>query len=79
MDSVGGTFVGRRNPFGLGQVWHSRSGAGGGSDAHNYRGSPVLTNATVANGFATSGTVDNFKAVVRNHNEGSDDDWLESL
>ncbi len=47
---------------------------GGGSDGHNYRGAPQLTAATVANGFATSGTINNFKAVVRNHNEGTDDD-----
>lgn len=47
---------------------------GGSSDPHNYRGSPSLVTATVgAGGFATSGTVDNFKAVVRNHNEGTDD------
>jgi iron complex outermembrane receptor protein len=48
---------------------------GGGSDPHNYRTSPpTLVNATVANGIATSGTVDNFKGVIRNHNEGTDDD-----
>ncbi len=47
---------------------------GGSSDPHNYRGAPRLTAATVdANGFATSGTVNNFKGVVRNHNEGTDD------
>ena len=46
---------------------------GGNSDPHNYRGSPSLSNATVANGIATSGTVNNFKGVIRNHNEGSDD------
>ena len=49
---------------------------GGNSDGHNYRTSPPnLINATVdANGFATSGTIDNFKGVIRNHNEGSDDE-----
>lgn len=49
---------------------------GGNSDGHNYRTSPpTLVNAVVdANGFATSGTIDNFKGVIRNHNEGSDDD-----
>lgn len=47
---------------------------GGNSDGHNYRTSPpTLVAATVNGGFATSGTVDNFKGVVRNHNEGSDD------
>jgi iron complex outermembrane recepter protein len=48
---------------------------GGSSDSHNYRTSPpTLTTATVANGVATSGTIDNFKGVVRNHNEGTDDE-----
>lgn len=47
---------------------------GGGSGDSSYRNNPTLTNATVANGFATSGTVNNFKAVIRNHNEGTDDD-----
>jgi iron complex outermembrane recepter protein len=48
---------------------------GGNSDAHNYRTSPpTLVTATVANGFATSGTINNFKGVIRNHNEGTDDD-----
>ena len=47
---------------------------GGNSDGHNYRTSPpTLVNATVANGIATSGTIDNFKGVIRNHNEGADD------
>jgi iron complex outermembrane recepter protein len=46
---------------------------GGGSDPHNYRGAPQLVSATVNNGIATSGTINNFKAVVRNHNEGTDD------
>ena len=46
---------------------------GGGSGDSSYRNDPVLTAATVANGFATSGTVNNFKGVVRNHNEGTDD------
>ncbi len=47
---------------------------GGTSGGENYRGVPTLLAATVANGFATSGTVDNFKGVIRNHNEGSDDE-----
>jgi iron complex outermembrane receptor protein len=47
---------------------------GGGSDAANYRGAPQLVAATVANGFATSGTINNFKGVIRNHNEGTDDE-----
>jgi iron complex outermembrane recepter protein len=48
---------------------------GGGSDGHNYRTSPPnLVSAVVdANGIATSGTIDNFKGVIRNHNEGVDD------
>lgn len=49
---------------------------GGNSDGHNYRTSPpTLVNAVVdANGIATSGTIDNFKGVIRNHNEGADDE-----
>lgn len=49
---------------------------GGNSDGHNYRTSPpTLVSAVVdANGFATSGTIDNFKGVIRNHNEGADDE-----
>lgn len=47
---------------------------GGDSGGSSYRGAPVLSNATISNGFATSGTVNNFKAVVRNHNEGTDDE-----
>lgn len=47
---------------------------GGNSGPENYRTSPPnLVAATVANGVATSGTIDNFKGVVRNHNEGTDD------
>lgn len=46
---------------------------GGSSDPHNYRGAPRLVNAVVSNGIASSGTVDNFKGVIRNHNEGNDD------
>ncbi|MDB5747139.1 MAG: TonB-dependent receptor [Massilia sp.] len=34
----------------------------------------VLSQATVANGVATSGTVTNWKGVVRNHYEGAEDD-----
>lgn len=47
---------------------------GGTADPHNYRGAPNLVSAVVNNGIATSGTVDNFKGVIRNHNEGSDED-----
>ncbi len=48
---------------------------GGSSDANNnYRGAPTLLNATVANGVATSGTVNNFKGVIRNHSEASEDE-----
>lgn len=46
---------------------------GGGSGDNSYRTDPKIVTATVANGFATSATVDSFKAVVRNHNEGTDD------
>ncbi|MGH8853914.1 MAG: TonB-dependent receptor [Telluria sp.] len=34
----------------------------------------VLSSATVSNGVATSGTISNWKGVVRNHYEGSEDD-----
>ncbi len=48
---------------------------GGNSDANNnYRGVPLLSNATVAGGIATSGTVNNFKGVIRNHAEATEDD-----
>jgi iron complex outermembrane receptor protein len=56
---------------------------GGNSGRENYRTAvndgpiniaPTLTNATIVNGIATSGTLDNFKGVVRNHNEGTDDE-----
>lgn len=41
---------------------------------NNYRGIPVLSNATISNGIATSGTFNNFKGVVRNHNEATEDE-----
>ena len=47
---------------------------GGTSGGDNYRGAPVLSNATVANGVATSGTINNFKGVIRNHAEATDDE-----
>jgi iron complex outermembrane recepter protein len=52
---------------------------GGGSGPENYRGAPALQTATVVTGadgklYASSGTINNFKGVVRNHNEGADDD-----
>ena len=48
---------------------------GGSSGPDNYRGTPNLISAVVdANGIATSGTIDNFKGVIRNHNEGADED-----
>lgn len=47
---------------------------GGSSDPHNYRGTPTLSNATIANGIVTAGTINNFKGVIRNHNEGADDE-----
>lgn len=34
----------------------------------------VLSNATIANGVATSGTISDWKGVVRNHYEGAEDD-----
>lgn len=47
---------------------------GGSSDPSNYRGTPSLVSAVVNNGIATSGTIDNFKGVIRNHNEGADEE-----
>lgn len=48
---------------------------GGSSDANNnYRGVPELTSAVVSNGIATSGTINNFKGVIRNHAEATTDD-----
>lgn len=47
---------------------------GGGSGDSSYRPDPKILTATVdGSGFATSATVDGFKGVVRNHNEGTDD------
>lgn len=41
--------------------------------AGGYDPDGVLTNATIANGFATSGTFSNYKGVVRNHKESAED------
>ena len=48
-------------------------GAIGGQSAGNYDPSGMLTNATIANGVATAGTITNYKGVVRNHVESGDD------
>jgi iron complex outermembrane receptor protein len=48
---------------------------GGNSAGHlTYDPKGVLTNATIVNGVATSGTISNWVGVVRNHYEGSKDD-----
>ncbi|MBQ5947211.1 TonB-dependent receptor [Massilia sp. ST3] len=39
-----------------------------------YELNHVLSSATVSNGVATSGTISNWKGVVRNHYEGAEDD-----
>ena len=39
-----------------------------------YERQHVLSNATIANGVATSGTLTDWKGVVRNHYEGAEDD-----
>lgn len=44
------------------------AGSAGGYDPNG-----VLTNATIVNGVATSGTFSNYKGVVRNHKESADD------
>jgi iron complex outermembrane recepter protein len=48
-------------------------GAIGGNSAGGYDPNGVLTNATVSNGVATSGTLTNYKGVVRNHDEATED------
>ena len=48
-------------------------GAIGGQSAGNYDPAGVLSNVTVVNGVAVSGTMSNYKGVVRNHEEASDD------
>ena len=49
-------------------------GAIGGQSAGPYDPAGVLSNATVVNGVAESGTLSNYKGVVRNHDEAFDDD-----
>jgi iron complex outermembrane receptor protein len=49
-------------------------GAIGGNNNGAYDPDGVLQNVTVVNGVAASGTLTNYKAVVRNHIEGADDD-----
>ncbi len=46
----------------------------GGNSAGTYDPAGVLTNATIVNGVATSGTITNWVGVVRNHYEGAEDD-----
>lgn len=48
-------------------------GAIGGQSAGAYDPPGVLSNVTVVNGFAASGTMSNYKGVVRNHDEAVDD------
>lgn len=49
-------------------------GAIGGQSAGGYDPAGVLSNVTVVNGVAASGTLSNYKGVVRNHDEASEDD-----
>jgi iron complex outermembrane receptor protein len=49
-------------------------GAIGGNANGAYDPAGVLQNVTVVNGVAASGTLTNYKAVIRNHIEGADDD-----
>jgi iron complex outermembrane receptor protein len=49
-------------------------GAIGGDTNGAYDPAGVLSNVTVVNGVATSGTLSNYKGVVRNHLESSEDD-----
>ena len=48
-------------------------GAIGGDENGAYDPRGQITNYTIANGFVTSGTLSNYKGVVRNHVEGGDD------
>lgn len=48
-------------------------GAIGGNNNGAYDPNGVLSNVVVVNGFAQSGTLSNYKAVVRNHLESADD------
>ena len=49
-------------------------GAIGGQSAGGYDPAGVLSNVTVVNGFAASGTMSNYKGVVRNHDESVEDE-----
>lgn len=48
-------------------------GAVGGGSAGGYDPSGKLINATIVNGVATAGTMTDYKGVVRNHDEASED------
>jgi len=49
-------------------------GAIGNNESGRYDPVGVLQNVTVQNGIATSGTLTNYKAVIRNHIEAAEDD-----
>ncbi|MCC2957234.1 TonB-dependent receptor [Massilia sp. IC2-477] len=63
--------------YSAGETGQKKTGFEGGV-AYNGGGAyelpHVLSTATVSNGVATSGTISNWKGVVRNHYEGSKDD-----
>jgi iron complex outermembrane receptor protein len=54
-----------------GQKKTGLEGAIGGDTNGAYDPAGVLSNVTVVNGVATSGTLSNYKGVVRNHYEGA--------
>jgi iron complex outermembrane receptor protein len=63
--------------YSAGETGNKKTGleaAVGGNSAGPYDPNGVLTNYTIANGVATSGTITNWVGVVRNHYEGAKDD-----
>ncbi|WP_313166064.1 TonB-dependent receptor [Massilia oculi] len=63
--------------YSAGETGYKRSGLEGAVGANTsglYDPAGVLENVTVQNGIATSGTLTNYKAVIRNHIESADDD-----
>jgi len=63
--------------YSAGETGYKRSGIEGAVGANTsglYDPAGVLENVTVQNGIATSGTLTNYKGVVRNHIESADDD-----
>lgn len=64
-------FFRSKGTFGLKKT--GLEGAIGGDDNGAYDPHGYITNYTLSNGFVSSGTLSNYKGVVRNHVEGGDD------